>query len=76
MKIKEILEQNRRDFKATLICVNLICEHCNSEQKFSGWDDDNFHQNVIPRVLCISCEKDSPITYRPLATKHKSHEVV
>ena len=71
MKIKEILEQNRRDFKATL-----ICEHCDSEQKLYGYDDDNFHENVIPRIKCVSCEKISPITYRPLATKHKSHEVI
>lgn len=43
MKIKQILFQNRRDFKAIY-----ICEHCNNEYEGGGYDDSNFHENVIP----------------------------
>ncbi len=65
MKIKEILSQSRRDFKAIY-----VCEHCGHEEKLSGYDDDNFHQNVIPKMLCDKCKKLAPDDYRPLTTKY------
>lgn len=72
MKIKTILSQHRRDFTATL-----ECEHCgHTEHLGTGYDDDNFHRNVIPAIECGSCGKPAPENYRPLATKHAPHEIV
>ena len=47
MKIKEITNQSRRDFWAIF-----ECEHCGYEQEKSGYDDRNFHENVIPKMIC------------------------
>ena len=65
MKIKEITSQHRRDFKAIY-----ECEHCGSEKSSSGYDDANFHTNVIPTMVCESCGKTSGDNYRPLTTKY------
>lgn len=48
MKIKQITSQHRRDFIAIM-----ICEHCKTEElnKY-GYDDDNYHKNVIPNMIC------------------------
>lgn len=66
MKIKKITYQNRRDFKAIY-----ECEHCGAvtEEKW-GYDDANFHQNVIPDMVCEVCGKKADESYRPLATKY------
>lgn len=50
MRIKQILSQNRRDFWAIY-----ECEHCGYTKKDSGYDDANFHENVIPNQL--KCDK-------------------
>lgn len=71
MKIKEIVSRFRRDFNAVY-----ICEHCNHEEKCGGYDDANFHQNVIPKMKCSECGKMASKNYRPLATKYKDEEVV
>jgi len=66
MKIKEILTQHRRDFTAIL-----ICEHCGNEYKLeSGYDDDNYHRNVIPSFECDKCGKKAKDNYRPITTKY------
>lgn len=66
MKIKEITSQHRRDFRA-----NYICEHCGYiEEDAYGYDDANFHQNVIPNKKCPKCGKKAPEDYRPLTTKY------
>jgi transcription elongation factor Elf1 len=65
MKIKEITNQNRRDFHAVY-----VCEHCGHEEKGSGYDDANFHQNIIPAMKCKACGKSAAENYRPLATKY------
>jgi transcription elongation factor Elf1 len=71
MKIKEIISQNRRDFTAIY-----ECEHCGHIEKSSGYDDDNFHVNVIPKMICEKCGKTAAETYRPLATKYAANEVI
>lgn len=72
MKIKEVLTQYRRGFTATL-----ECEHCQAEEYLPcGYDDANFHENVIPQIECDKCGKKAPENYRPLATKYKAGEVV
>lgn len=71
MKIKTIESQHRRDFHAIY-----VCEHCEHEYKGKGYDDDNFHRNVIPAMKCPKCGKVAPDTYRALRTKHAPWEVV
>lgn len=71
MKIKEITWQSRRDFYAIY-----ECEHCGETVRGSGYDDANFHQNVIPNMPCPSCSKTSPETYRALEPKYAPHVVI
>lgn len=68
MRIKEILYQNRRDFNAIYVC------HCGTRVRGSGYDDENFHKNVIPTMTCPTCgqtAKDATEEYRPLTTKYE-----
>lgn len=71
MKIKKIIHQHRRDFKAIF-----ECEHCGYEEEKHGYDDNNFHVNVIPTMKCPKCEKTAGDDYRPLATKYPESMVV
>lgn len=72
MKILKINSQNRRDFYA-----DMQCEHCgNIEKNVSGYDDDNFHRNVIPEMKCKHCGNVAPKDYRPMGTKYAENEVV
>jgi len=53
MKIKEIFSGHRFDFKAIM-----ECEHCgHTSQNNHGYNDDNYHQEVIPNMLCEKCGK-------------------
>jgi primosomal protein N' len=66
MKIKSIISQHRRDFWAIY-----VCEHCGYEtEEESGYDDMNFHQNVIPKMKCKNCGETSGNDYHPRATKY------
>ena len=65
MKIEKILSQNRRDFHAVF-----KCEHCGYEEERRGYDDYNFHHNVIPSMICKQCGKKADESYRPLETKY------
>ncbi|GAH73970.1 unnamed protein product [marine sediment metagenome] len=65
MKIKKITSQIRRDFYAIY-----ECEHCSHTITGSGYDDANFHQNVIPKMKCSKCGKIADMNYRPLTTKY------
>lgn len=75
MKIKNIIEQVRRDFSATL-----VCEFCYQEQNLSsGYDDRYYHDNVIPGIKCKSCgestiSKGGNIDFVP--TKYSDDAVV
>ena len=71
MKIKTIKSQSPRDFKAIY-----ECEHCGVTVDGNGYDDANFHQNVIPNMTCKQCGKKAPDDYRPLTTKYAEHEVI
>lgn len=44
--------QHRRDFTAVY-----KCEHCGTEKSGHGYDDQNFHDNVIPGMKCPECGK-------------------
>jgi transcription elongation factor Elf1 len=65
MKIKSIISQDRRDFTAIY-----ECEHCGETKKGYGYDDANFHSNVIPEMKCEKCGKKAASDYRPLTTKY------
>jgi hypothetical protein len=71
MKIKSIESQSRRDFYAVY-----ECEHCGHTKRGSGYDDANFHNNVIPAMKCEKCDKTATDDYRPLAPKYAAHVVV
>lgn len=71
MKIKKITSQSRRDFNAIY-----ECEHCGFEKESYGYDDANFHQNVIPDMVCEDCRKRAGDDYRPLTTKYPEDAVL
>jgi transcription elongation factor Elf1 len=71
MKIKKITSQYRRDFSAIY-----QCEYCGAAEEGSGYDDDNFHTNVIPQMKCKQCGKVVNADYRPMSTKYAAHEVM
>jgi len=55
MRIIKITSQTRRDFRATM-----ECEQCgNIEKEVSGYDDRNFHDNVIPSMKCKKCSEST-----------------
>lgn len=65
MHIRRILYQHRRDFRA-----EYECEHCGLVVESNGYDDANFHENVIPSMICSKCGKKADENYRPLTTKY------
>jgi hypothetical protein len=71
MKIQKIKSQYRRDFQAVYECEN--CQH--TEEGY-GYDDDNFHRNVIPNMECKKCGQKSPSDYRPMGTKYPANKIV
>ena len=73
MKIKRMLDQNRRDFWADFECES--CGHVESNMR--GYDDRNFHDNVIPNFKCKECGKsrnDLNITQNPTPTRYSDWE--
>ena len=75
MKILKIVSQNRRDFRAIMECEN--CGH--QQNDHHGYDDRNYHDNVIPQMVCKKCGKsrnDLGIVHEPTPTKYGAHEVV
>ena len=68
MKIKQITSQHRRDFYSTY-----QCEHCGAEEtNVAGYDDENFHKNVIPDMVCKQCGNTADSDYRPLAPRYSN----
>lgn len=50
MKIKKILDRNRRDLQ----CL-YVCEDCGAEHEAYGYDDSYFHNEVVPKMACKEC---------------------
>lgn len=74
MKITEITYQSRRDFKA-----DFECESCGEKINKWGYDDRNFHDNVIPKMICPKCgksRKDLGIEGEFTKTKYESWQVI
>jgi len=65
MKIQKIIYQSRRDFTAIY-----ECEHCGDTYEGDGYDDANFHNNVIPSFKCKKCGKKADKAYTPRGTKY------
>jgi len=68
MKIKEIINQHRRDLTAIY-----ECEGCGYTCASGGYDDRNYHDNVIPNFTCSNCgksRKDLGIIGEPAETKY------
>lgn len=62
MKIIKILSQSRRDFTA-----ELECESCNNKQTLdSGYDDEYYHNNVLPNMKCKVCDKSTITANKPI----------
>ena len=55
MKITKTYNWNRRDF-----CYDDKCEHCGeTTQNNSGYDDEDYYNNVIPNKTCKVCGESS-----------------
>lgn len=65
MIIKKIVSQSRRDMR----CV-YECEHCGKTENGNGYDDSNFHQKIIPNMVCKECGKKAGEDYRAYAPKY------
>ena len=66
MKIIEYKEFMRNDFIG-----EYKCEYCDRKIEAWGYNDDNFHNNVIPNVKCDKCGK-STNGIEPYATLRKT----
>lgn len=66
MKIQRITFRSDRDFSAIY-----VCEHCATTEKHYGYDDANFHVNVIPSWHCGTCGRnragDGAVTFCQLS---------
>ena len=67
MKLKEILTKMRNDF------IGIFkCEHCEHEEKIdSGYDDTNYHTNVIPSMKCKNCDLSTNDILKRRAVENK-----
>lgn len=55
MQLVEILWQHRNDFSGVL-----RCEFCGKHQIMKyGYDDYIFHNQVIPAIRCMACDRRS-----------------
>lgn len=71
MEIVNIISQHRRDFRALY-----QCGYCGFEMEGAGYDDKNFHENVIPNMKCPKCGKVEGATYEPRETKYSEDTVI
>lgn len=74
MKIIKMVSQYRRDFRAVV-----ECENCGYQKEIRGYDDRNYHDNVLPGRPCSKCGKsrnDLGIVHEPTPTKYQPWEVV
>lgn len=75
MRLKEKINQVRRDFEGIY-----ICEFCHEEERLSGcYDDRYFHEVVTPNTECSHCHKstngqNAPVVYCP--TKYPENKLV
>ena len=74
MRIKKMIGQSRRDFTAVY-----ECESCGATEQSYGYDDRNFHDNVIPAMKCKACGQSRNslgVTAAPTSTRYAEWETV
>jgi formylmethanofuran dehydrogenase subunit E len=74
MRILKILTQHRRDFTATLICEHDGCGH--QQELTGGYDDANYHENVIPIIKCDKCGEVATDDYQPNTSKYDAGTII
>ena len=77
MKLLRKLDQNRRDFKGEYQCE--ACQFTKIDASLCSYDDDYYHNNVIPATKCEQCgksTKDLGLPNERMATKYAPDEVV
>lgn len=77
MKLVEKLSQNRRDFQGKYECQG--CGFCKTDKGKYSYDDDNFHENVIPKMKCPNCGQSTTtlgLQNAPIATKYPPHQII
>jgi C4-type Zn-finger protein len=77
MFLKEKIDQSRRDFKGKYECQS--CGEVEIDAGLYSYDDDYFHDNVIPAMKCKKCgksTKDLGLENERMATKYAPHEIV
>lgn len=52
MELESIIASEGVDFEAIF-----KCQFCSHTREGSGCDDEEFHKNIIPRMLCPNCGK-------------------
>ena len=65
MRIKKIISQHEDEFNAVY-----ECEHCGHTKEGNGYDDISFYDNVIPKMVCEKCGKNTSGGYRPMVAKY------
>ena len=65
MFIKKITHQNRRDFIAVYECGT-----CGMTVEGKGYDDEYFHVNAVPAMVCNNCQATAGKEYAPRTPKH------
>lgn len=71
MRIHHKISQSRRDFRAVY-----ECEHCGHQRTDYGYDDENFHRNVIPDMNCEKCGEKAPTDAPKTAPDVPAHVVI
>lgn len=74
MKITRLTSQYRRDFRA-----DVECEGCGDKDAIKGYDDRNYHDNVIPKMICKKCGESRNslgIKSDPTPTLYGDNEVI
>lgn len=52
------------------------CDHCGHQEEGSGYDDQHFHQNVVPIMRCKECGKKAKPDTRKMAPKYSQNQTV
>lgn len=77
MKLVEKLSQHRRDFQGKYECEG--CGFCETDKGKYSYDDDNYHDNVIPNMKCPNClmsTNSMGLKNERKTTKYRADEVV
>jgi len=77
MKLIEKIKQSRRDFQGKYECQS--CGNIETDNGYDSYDDDFYHDNVIPAMKCKKCGESTNSLKLPnnrVATKYEASEVI